>query len=87
MATRGKSDPKRHAAHINGEDEMKVGDLVRPSRPRECGAQWRRNRVGVVTEVSADDVDGVSSIFVRWNGNSDWSLEYSDNVEVISESR
>lgn len=66
---------------------MKVGDLVRPSRPRECGAQWRRNRVGVVTEVSADDVDGVSSIFVRWNGNSDWSLEYSDNVEVISESR
>jgi hypothetical protein len=66
---------------------VKVGDLVRPSRPKECGAQWRRNRVGVVTEVSADDAGGVKQIFVRWNGNSDWSLEYSDNVEVISEGR
>jgi len=28
MATRGKSDPKKRAAHINGEGEMKVGDII-----------------------------------------------------------
>ena len=64
---------------------MKVGDLVRPAKPREQLSQYRMNITGVVTEVSADDVDGVKQIFVRWTGDSDWSLEYSDQVEALNE--
>ena len=64
---------------------MKVGDLVTPAETRGTPSIWPKNRVGFVTEVSADDVDGVRQIFVRWTSDSDWSLEYSDHVEVISE--
>ena len=64
---------------------MKVGDLVKPAETRGALSTWPKNRVGFVTEISADDVDGVKQIFVRWTSDSDWSLEYSDHVEVISE--
>jgi len=69
---------------------VKVGDLVVPRKgPDSPADHWRNNEtVGVVTEVSADaDDDGIKQIFVRWSGHSDWSFEYSDGVEVISESR
>jgi len=68
---------------------MQVGDLVIPFKPRKERSWWRaKGRVGIVTEVSHDaDDDGVYQIFVRWFGNSDWSFEYSNLVEVISEAR
>jgi len=64
---------------------MKIGDLVKPIK-WDMG-EWRNNEtVGIVTEVSHDaDGNGVNQVFVRWFGHSDWSLEYSDGVEVISE--
>ena len=69
---------------------MKVGDLVVPHKgPDSPADHWRDDEtVGIVTEVSADaDDEGVKQIFVRWFGHSDWSFEYSDGVEVVSESR
>ena len=69
---------------------MKVGDLVKPRKgPDSPADHWRNNEtVGVITEVSADaDDDGIKQIFVRWCGHSDWSFEYSDGVEVISETK
>jgi len=69
---------------------MKIGDLVTPLKgPDSPADHWRDDEtVGIVTEVSADaDDDGVKQIFVRWFGHSDWSFEYSDGVEVVSESR
>ena len=67
--------------------QMNVGDLVKPTKWDTD--HWRNNEtVGIVTEVSTDaDDDGVKQIFVRWCGHSDWSFEYSDGIEVISESR
>ena len=47
MAIRRKSDPKKHAAHINGEDEMKIGDLVRYR-------QGSLDKVGIVTGQKED---------------------------------
>ena len=66
---------------------MNVGDLVKPVSMTKD--HWRgQETMGVITEVSADaDDDGIKQIFVRWCGHSDWSFEYSDGVEVISESR
>ncbi len=68
---------------------MKVGDLVKPRKPAKK-RKWMREKgsLGIVAEVipHADD-NGVKQIFVRWFGHSDWSCEYSDLVEVISESR
>ena len=69
---------------------MKVGDLVVPRKgPDSPADHWRDDEtVGLVTEVSADTAgDGTKQIWVRWFGHSDWSFEYSDGVEVISESR
>ncbi len=67
--------------------DIKIGDLVKPADTRGMLSIWPKNKVGLVAEVSADDVDGVRQIFVRWNSDSDWSLEYSDHVEIISEAR
>ena len=66
---------------------MKVGDLVRPVSMTKD--HWRgQETVGVITEVSEDaNDDGVKQIFVRWSGHPDWSFEYSDGVEVVSENR
>ena len=66
---------------------MKVGDLVKPiSMTKDHGRGWKT--VGIVTEVSSDIAgDGTKQIWVRWCGHSDWSFEYSDGVEVISENR
>jgi hypothetical protein len=66
---------------------VQVGDLVKPVSMTKD--HWRNNEtVGIVAEVSHDaGTFGVTQIFVRWFGHSDWSLEYSDGVEVISESR
>ena len=66
---------------------MNIGDLVRPVSMTTD--HWRgQERVGIVTEISTDaDGDGVKQIFVRWCGHTDWSFEYSDGVEVISEAR
>ena len=68
---------------------MKVGDLVRPHEPEWKPEWWReKGSLGIVAEVSADaDDDGVYQIFVRWFGDSDWSFEYSNLVEVVSEAR
>jgi hypothetical protein len=69
---------------------MKVGDLVVPVKPDKWNVDhWRNNEtVGIVTEVSSDTAgDGTKQIWVRWCGHSDWSFEYSDGVEVISENR
>ena len=66
---------------------MKVGDLVKPISMTKD--HWRgQEKVGIVTEVSSDIAgDGTKQIWVRWCGHSDWSFEYSDGVEVISENR
>ena len=66
---------------------MNIGDLVRPVSMTTD--HWRgQERVGIVTEISTDaDGDGVKQIFVRSCGHTDWSFEYSDGVEVISEAR
>ena len=68
---------------------MKVGDLVRPHAPEWKPEWWReKGSLGIVAEVSADaDDDGVYQIFVRWFGDSDWSFEYSNLVEIVSEAR
>ena len=68
---------------------MKAGDLVRPHKPEWKPEWWREEgSLGIVAEVSADaDDDGVYQIFVRWFGPSDWSCEYSNLVEVVSEAR
>ena len=68
---------------------MKVGDLVIPFKPVKQRDWWReKGSLGIVTEVSTDAAgDGVKQIFVRWFGHSDWSFEYSNMVEVISEAR
>jgi hypothetical protein len=62
---------------------MKVGDLVKlhddahhVSRP---GEHW--DRVGIITEW--ESVSG----WVQWAGNSDWDIEYQEDLEVLSESR
>tara|TARA_Y100000310_G_scaffold49766_1_gene45969 strand:- start:555 stop:722 length:168 start_codon:yes stop_codon:yes gene_type:complete len=55
---------------------MKVGDLVR---------NVITNRVGLVMELEpSNDYD---SFFVRWMGDYDWSFQFPEDVEVISESR
>ena len=66
---------------------MKVGDLVKPVSMTKD--HWRgQEKVGIVTEVSSDTAgDGTKQIWVRWFGHSDWSFEYSDGVEIISENR
>ena len=69
---------------------MKVGDLVIPRKGSDSPTDHWRNgeKLGIVTEVSADaDDDDVKQIFVRWSSHSDWSFEYSDGVEIVSESR
>jgi len=66
---------------------VKVGDLVRPIRWDTD--HWRNNEtVGIVAEVFEGKLEGgIHQIWVRWFGHSDMSFEYSDGVEVISESR
>ena len=73
MATRGKSDPKRHAAHINGEDEMKIGDLVRYR-------QGSLDKVGIVIGQKEDGDYWVQ--FANALAPCRWRC-----LEVISESR
>ena len=68
---------------------MKVGDLVIASKSECEPDSWREEgSLGIVAEVipHADD-NGVKQIFVLWFGHSDWSCEYSNLVEVISEGR
>ena len=68
---------------------MKVGDLVIPrSDPPNISLPTDGETVGIVMEVSADTAgDGTKQIWVRWSAHSDWSFEYSDGVEVVSENR
>ena len=60
---------------------MKVGDLVKLNY---VGVQVRialEDRVGIITEWES------CSGWVQWAGNSDWDIEYEEDLEIISESR
>ncbi len=57
---------------------MKVGDLVKLNY--DDLAEFE-DRVGIITEWES------CSGWVQWAGNSDWDIEYEEDLEVISESR
>jgi len=58
---------------------VKVGDLVKLSdRANPDGLD---DRVGIITEWQS--ITG----WVQWAGNSDWDIEYQEDLEVLSESR
>ena len=69
---------------------MKVGDLVKPVNGTGLPSDhWRSNEtIGIVTEVHAARlVGGIHQIWVKWSNHSDFSFEYSDGVEIISEAK
>jgi hypothetical protein len=67
---------------------MRVGDLVKPAEHHTVdGRAW--DAVGVVVEWD-EAVDSAtetlpSSGWVRWHAHCDWTMEYADDIEIISE--
>ena len=64
---------------------MKVGDLVVLDTLDSCDVP--NGTVGVIVEWDEAEETLPASGWVRWHGNFDWSIVYSDQVRVISESR
>ena len=61
---------------------MKVGDLVR--------LRALDKKFGIIVEVSDAkwyNNKGRSVIWVRWVGNVDWDLHWTEDLEVLNESR
>lgn len=59
---------------------MEAGDLVKLS----YGARWDDaldDRVGIITEWES------FSGWVQWAGNTDWDMEYQEDLEIINEAR
>ena len=65
---------------------MKVGDLV--TRLERDG---QSDELGIVTELThdfeIDEEEPHEAVFVRWNGNVDWDMEWMEELEVVSENR
>ena len=61
---------------------MKVGNLVR---------NHLNKKIGIVTEITSDsDAERwplLSTVWVRWIGNTDWDLHWPEDLEILNESR
>ena len=60
---------------------MKVGDLVR---------NHVNKKIGIIVEVSDAkwyNNKGRAVIWVRWVGNVDWDLHWTEDLDVLNESR
>jgi hypothetical protein len=63
---------------------MQVGDLVEWASLDEIDTQ-SECKIGVVVEWDEATDQLPEAGWVRWIGNSDWSIVYEDQVVVISE--
>ena len=61
---------------------MKVGDLVKK--------RTLDKKLGIIVEVDVAEWyrnKGRAVIWVRWVGNVDWDLHWTEDLEVLNESR
>ena len=67
---------------------MKVGDLVTRRSTDTFLDDFPYPELGIVTDTThhceRDDLDPDDSVWVRWNGNVDWDMEWPSELRVLN---